>query len=79
MFEYLVKWKDYEAKFDKWYDEDLLKEVMNFVNEYKTKHDISMNNVTRRLDSSTSIIDLKFIHQTSNNVFEQVVISKYVS
>ena len=79
MFEYLVKWKDYEAKFDKWYDEDLLKEVMNLVNEYKTKHDISMNNVTRRLDSSTSIIDLKFIHQTSNNVFEQVVISKYVS
>ena len=73
MFEYLIKWKDYEAKFDKWYDEDLLKEVMNLVNEYKTKHDISMNNVTRRLDSSISIIDSKFTRQTSNNAFEQAI------
>ena len=59
MFEYLIKWKDYEAKFDKWYDEDLLEEVMNLVNEYKTKHDTLMNNVTRRFDSSFSIIDSK--------------------
>ena len=79
MFEYLIKWKDYEAKFDKWYDEDLLKEVMNLVNEYKTKHDISMNNVTRRLDSSASIIDSKLTRQTSNNAFEQAINSKLVS
>ena len=79
MFEYLVKWKDYEAKFDKWYDENLLKEVMNLVNEYKTKHDISMNNVTRRLDSSTSIIDSKLTRQRSNNAFEQAINSKLVS
>ena len=79
MFEYLVKWKDYEAKFDKWYDEDLLKEVMNLVNEYKTKHDISMNNVTRRLDSSASIIDSKLTRQTSNNASEQTINSKLVS
>ena len=76
--EYLIKWKDYEAKFDKWYDEDLLEEVTNLVNEYKTKHDISMNNDTRRLDSSTSIIDSKLTRQTSNNAFEQVVVSKHV-
>ena len=52
---------------------------MNLVNEYKTKHDISMNNVIRRLDSSTLIIDSKFTRQTLNNAFEQVVISKHVS
>ena len=52
---------------------------MNFVNEYKTKHDISMNNVTRRLDSSASIIDSKLTRQTSNNAFEQIINSKLVS
>ena len=51
---------------------------MNLVNEYKTKHDISMNNVTRRFDSSISIIDSKFTRQTSNNVFEQAINSKLV-
>ena len=79
MSEYLVKWKDYEAKFDKWYDEDLLEEVMNLVNEYKTKHDISVNNVIRRLDSSASIIDSKLTRQTSDNAFEQAINSKFVS
>ena len=79
MFECLIKWKDYEAKFDKWYDEDLLEEVTNLVNEYKTKHDTSMNNVTRRLDSSISIIDSKFTRQILNNAFEQIINSKLVS
>ena len=51
---------------------------MNLVNEYKTKHDTSMNNIIRRLDSSFSIIDSKLTHQTSNN-FEQIIISKHVS
>ena len=52
---------------------------MNFVNEYKTKHDISMNNVIRRFDSSISIIDLKLIRQTLDNAFEQAINSKFVS
>ena len=52
---------------------------MNLVNEYKTKHETSMNNVTRRLDSSISIIDSKFTRQILNNAFEQIINSKLVS
>ena len=52
---------------------------MNFVNKYKIKHDTSMNDVTRRLDSLISIIDSKLIRQTSNNAFEQAIILKHVS
>ena len=77
MFEYLIKWKSYETKFDKWYNEDLLEEVMNLINEYKAKHNISINNVIRQLDLSISIIDSRLARQTSNNVFEQTINSKH--
>ena len=51
--EYLVRWRGYGAEFDRWYGEDLLAGAQDLVDEYKAKHGVPINDVTRRPDLIT--------------------------
>ena len=48
IFEFLVRWKSYESKWDRWYDEDLLDDAQKLMQEYKKEHGMLVNQNMRR-------------------------------
>jgi hypothetical protein len=40
---YLTRWKGYGPEFDRWYDEDILDEAKDLVDEYRSKHGVPVD------------------------------------
>ena len=62
--EYLVKWKDYESKYDVWRNLSKLNDVMNLIQRYKNsiRHMIDLSD--RHLLSKSIILRKSFANQT---------------
>ena len=50
IFEFLVRWKNYDLEFDRWLKKNLLNDVQELIEKYKKKHEISVNMIIRRFD-----------------------------
>ena len=50
IFEFLIRWKNYDLEFDRWYEKNLLNDAQKLIEKYKKKHEISVNMIIRRLD-----------------------------
>ena len=75
MYEYFVKWKNYELEFDRWYEKNFLTNAKNMIQNYDNQHDVFVDENIRRSNKSFLTLDALVFTSffSSNNSFSSNV------
>ncbi len=61
---YLVKWKEYESEYNEWYDEDLLDNAIELIQDYDVKH-LKLKSKKKQLNAAADALSLKISRTAS--------------